>query len=111
MNNFQIGQTVYTYEQRRHNDGMLKPAQVVKVGRKWVSLSGGDRFDIDTLQLDGLDNGYGPGRVYFSVEAFQFEQDTAKAREEIRSYVVDNYGRLTLHNIMKALTILKGESK
>lgn len=68
---FVVGQEVYVRRRSRRAGGAIEPApvKVAKVGRKWVTLESGDRFELDGGQPFVLDGGkyLSPGWVWPSL--------------------------------------------
>ena len=84
---------------------------IKKVGRKWVTLANGIRFDIKTWKLDGN------GICYPSEHEYSKRQELERAWDNLRNYFMFKYSRnpdVTLEQIKQAAELLKinlGEMK
>lgn len=63
-NGWKVGMTVcVVIDLNVRGEPRPRQEEVTKIGRRWITVEGGKRFDADTLQIDG--RGYSsPGRVY-----------------------------------------------
>src|SRR5688572_12649095 len=99
-----VGQTVFVSWSHRARDN-LSTSSVTKVGRKWVHLTGGYRFD-ESMTLDG--SGYSsPGRVYLSREDYErkVREDTewSDLRAAVESHKRRDYTAEQVHSALAAL--------
>lgn len=105
---FHIGQVVYLSEEL--SKCRLRDAEftVAKVGRKWIECSNGDRFDKQTLQIDGGQYS-SPGFAYLTKEAF-YEKVELKQLWSALGYAI-HYGgpptNVTPADIRSAAEVLK----
>jgi hypothetical protein len=101
------GQTVYVVRARRHPDCTFIERTIQKIGRKWVELSDGKRFDKETMLLDG--GAYSsPGKVYLAQQDFHDEQAFNSTFEAFRRAVQHQLAPsgLTLAKVRQAAEIL-----
>lgn len=111
-----VGQIVYiawNYNRTRRNG--IFPAQIEKIGRKWVTLSNGYRFDRSDVRMDLDGAGYSsPGRVYLSSEEYEAEKALGLAWMSLRRHVDRLYSPpsgITLEAIQQATALLGFETE
>ena len=79
---WKVGQGVWVVFKR----GTLRYIEISKVGRKWVTLKNGYRFEKTKTSLDGGDY-VSPGRIYESKQAYEDELQLRTGWEELRKYL------------------------
>jgi hypothetical protein len=88
---FSVGQTVFVKFRRPHGNGIdLQPMLIQKVGRKWITIERGYRFDASQRQLDGGGHS-SPGCVYLSEAEHQDEQDRIAAWRRLCSHTSNHW--------------------
>lgn len=103
---FEVGQEVFVVMKNRRSLGGLR--RIEKVGRRWITIKGGDRFDKGTMLLDG-GNHSSPGRVYLSEDEYRQQVLRSKAWNNLR-YKVDRQFRpiegVTIEAMQEAARLL-----
>lgn len=80
---FTVGQVV-VYE---HSQGTNRPEahlSITKVGRTWVHLSNGERFDPTTMHVDG-GRYASPGRIWLSEAALKRDRTRRRLYQALRN--------------------------
>lgn len=104
---YAVGQTVWVVLNQGKRDGWA--ASVTKVGRKWVTLAHGTRFDASDGCIDG--GRYSPpGKVYASQDAYAAERALSAAWWSLGEELRNTYSRaqpgVTLERIAEARRLL-----
>lgn len=73
MKQFKTGQQIY-YVPSGNSRGEPYFTEIITIGRKWISLKNGHRFDPELMAADG--KGYcSPGKIYLTKEKYEDEQE------------------------------------
>lgn len=106
---FYVGQVLWYVPFKGYGRGSPGEVTVKSVGRKWVTLSDNDRFDANTMLVDG--RGYSsPGRLWLSKEEQEAHADLHNAWRAMRkhfdglSYAPEG---VTLNDIQQARKLLR----
>lgn len=103
------GQELWYVPSDRRFDKNGSAVTVTKVGRKWLSLSNGERIEADTLVADG--RGYAaPGRCWLSEDHWLAEVSRRAAWNDLRALLERQYAApdgLSEVEIRQAWTILQ----
>lgn len=91
---FYIGQKIWYVNEGRN--GLYRT--VTKVGRDWVYLNNGNRFNIETMKIDG-GNYFSPGKCYLSEEDEIKERELNKAWQDFKTKIRNIY------HVPKSVTI------
>lgn len=103
---FTVGQEVWVMGGSKY-DTELKKRAVTKVGRKYVTLSSGKKYDVESHQevRESGENGY----LYLSEQEYEDEQELAKNKTEIASYLSFFTAKaMTVEQSRAILAILEG---
>lgn len=106
MSEYSVGQPLWYVPTIRRGD--QKEVTITQVGRKWLTLSNGERASIDGLVVDG--GGYStPAWCYVSREEYEAEQTLNAAWSEFRRAIDSSRrtpGLATLEAIQQAIKLL-----
>ncbi len=107
-----VGQTVLVSWSHRSRDS-LSELSVKKVGRKWIHLTGGYRFD-ESMSLDGAGHS-SPGRVYLSRDDYERkvreDAEWAELRAAVESHKRRGYTAEQVRYALDALRAARNERK
>lgn len=110
--NLQPGQKLwFVYSDRRQGQG--REVTVEKIGRKWATLTDGDRVSIESLDMDGGQYS-SPGRCYLSREEWARSEEVRLAWVRFSDSVHSRYAPptgVTAEAIRSVSMILKLEVK
>ena len=85
--NITVGQELFEVIQLNRRTPYTTIVTVVKVGRKFATLSDGDRVYLEDLYIDG--KGYtSPGRVYLSAQDYHDDQFRRRLWGAIEEHVI-----------------------
>ena len=99
----------WVYVARRNGTGA--PEKIVKVGRKWATLDGDYRVNLETLEIDGQWSTIRE-RCYVSVEHYEQERKRLALWRQLREYVAtfNPPASMTVERLEGILGALRPES-
>lgn len=90
MSAFTIGQELWWVPTNGRGRSEPSSVTVTKLGRRWIGLSNGHKFDIDTMRADGGQYS-SPGRCYLSQAEHEREMALEFAWAELRAAIENHY--------------------
>jgi hypothetical protein len=97
---FEVGQSVFVVVRGRE-----RHCKVTKVGRRWVELDAGYRFESSNMQLDGGKYS-SPGSVWNSESAYRENVALYKAWDKLAKCLYRKTPQVTLEKVRQAAELL-----